>query len=169
MEIRTHWPRRRDRDAGRPESATRKQYGLSVLGAPGATTSTGPGSGRWAFSPLRARVPAVVQPAEQQQQRRAGEKGAEKAPGVNRTRENQEGDQRDDPANHAEPSELEKEAGTESLVLVPRREGAVLFSGHLRQYRVQLVCRLGAFLNTGPGEHDLLAKTRRKRRSACAA
>jgi hypothetical protein len=94
--------------------------------------------------PLRVRVPAVVEPTEQAQHRRESEESAEKAPGVNRTPENQSKDHHDDPANHADPGDLEKEAGTESLVLVPRREGAVLFSGPLRQYGVRLVCRLGA-------------------------
>jgi hypothetical protein len=96
--------------------------------------------------PLRTRVPAIPEPAEQGQPRREKEERAEKAPGVNRTPENQKKDQHQDPANHADTGDLEKEAETESLVLVlvPRREGAVLFSCHLRQYGLQLVCRPGA-------------------------
>src|SRR5215203_6671553 len=84
--------------------------------------------------PLRARVPAVVEPGEQAQHRRESEERAEKAPGVNRTRQNQKKDHHDDPDSHADPGDLEKEAGTKSLVLVlvPRREGAVLLSCHLR-------------------------------------
>src|SRR6185437_12566602 len=68
---------------------------------------------------------------EQAQHRRESEEPAQKAPGVNRPPPNQTNDHRDDPANQDQPGDLQKEARTESLVLVARREGAFLLSCHL--------------------------------------
>src|SRR6476469_8352579 len=90
-----------------------------------------------------ARVPAVVEPPEQAQHRRESEESAEKAPGVNRTPPDQTNDHRDDPANQDDPGDLEKEARSEPLVVVPRREGAVLRFCHLRASM------------TFPGTHEL--------------